>query len=445
MKGCRFFLQSLFQSPALHVFVFLLTVSVPVYAQYEPSQITEVSQSAIPVPFGTTISLPLVKDHAALIQVKDPASALVKLQLQPETASGMAGKDLSLNAVMVDSKGKERTDIVVEWKSDNPTIATVNANGLVSLKSAGAVTIIAVAEGKTATASLIVMNPPIAKIEISPTVLSLGLGEGKQLDAVILDANHHERKEPGVVWNTSSASVASVSDNGIVTGQAAGSVLITASVTGITSNPVSVTVQAQSAPSGRPSKTELKNKFKDTDPSKMVYFSGITDEIAGTGDSTKFAGEAEQAGLSQHPLALELADLPKDRYGLIDWATAIKTEKVKPRHSLDPKSGPDEIPLQLDVVIFTKSQFQPDVIFPHFVHTLWLTCTNCHPAIFPMNAKEANKIMTMPKIAAGEFCGRCHNRVAFPLSDCLRCHVKLKDTPPVDPDYQVVIKGRSPK
>jgi c(7)-type cytochrome triheme protein len=101
-------------------------------------------------------------------------------------------------------------------------------------------------------------------------------------------------------------------------------------------------------------------------------------------------------------------------------------------------------PFDLDIAIFTKSQFVDDVIFPHFVHTLWLTCTNCHPAIFPMNAKEANKMQTMPKIAAGEFCGRCHNRIAFPLSDCQRCHVKPKDTPPVDPMLEKFRAGENP-
>jgi hypothetical protein len=44
--------------------------------------------------------------------------------------------------------------------------------------------------------------------------------------------------------------------------------------------------------------------------------------------------------------------------------------------------------------------------------------------------------MTMPAIAAGEFCGRCHDRIAFPLSDCLRCHVKPREVPPVDAEAE---------
>jgi len=441
MKGCRLFLHSLFQSPALHAFVFLLAFSAPGYAKFDSFKIIGISPSEVKETVQIATILPLLNNQSDPIHVKNSPPAIVKFQLQPETASGMEGNELQINAVMVDGKGKQRSDMIVEWTSDNPTIATVDANGLVSLKKAGSVTISAVTGGKTATASLTVTTPPLAKIEISPIALSLLIGEDKKLDAVVLDAANHERKEPGMIWNTSSPSIASVSDNGVVTGHAAGSVLVTVSVSGVTSNPVSVTVQGQKARSGRPSKAELKEKFKDEDPSKMVYFSGITDEIAGTGDLTKFAGEAENAGLAEHPLALELSGLPKDRYGLIDWATSIKEGKVRPRDSLDPNDKPMP-PFDLDIAIFTKSQFVDDVIFPHLVHTLWLTCINCHPAIFPMNAKAANKMMTMPRIAAGEFCGRCHNRIAFPLSDCQRCHVKPKDTPPVDPDYKVASKGK---
>ncbi len=197
---------------------------------------------------------------------------------------------------------------------------------------------------------------------------------------------------------------------------------------------------AEPAPTDKPAPSAPAAKKFPCDP---IMISGITGECVGTGDPTSFAGEAEKAGLAEHPLALELSDLPKDRYGLIDWATSIKEGKVKPRDSLDPNEK-TTLPFDLDIAIFTKSQFQDDVVFPHFVHTLWLTCTNCHPSIFPMNAKEANKMMTMPKIAAGEFCGRCHNRVAFPLSDCLRCHVKPKDTPPIDPMLERFRAGENP-
>ncbi len=174
-------------------------------------------------------------------------------------------------------------------------------------------------------------------------------------------------------------------------------------------------------------KGPLAEKFKDVDPSLLIYLSG-RGVLAGTGDPNKVAGDAMKAGQKDHPAALELSGLPKDRFGLIDWGTAIKTGKVKPLDSLDPDAEPMP-PFNLDIVIKSKSNFMPDVVYPHYTHTLWLTCTNCHTKIFQMKA-GGNPGMTMPKIAAGEYCGRCHNRVSFPLDDCTRCHVKPKEATP---------------
>ncbi len=176
-----------------------------------------------------------------------------------------------------------------------------------------------------------------------------------------------------------------------------------------------------------------KARSRSSLPCDPVMVSGITGQCAGTGAPGGVAGEAYKAGLSEHPIALEESQLPKDRFGLIDWADSIKSGAVKPLGSLDPKKK-ETPPFDMDVVVYTKSQFMPDVIYPHKIHTMWLTCTNCHPKIFPMNAKQANAMMTMPAIAAGEFCGKCHNRVAFPLSDCERCHIKPRNVPPIDPD-----------
>jgi len=65
-----------------------------------------------------------------------------------------------------------------------------------------------------------------------------------------------------------------------------------------------------------------------------------------------------------------------------------------------------------------------EVVFPHAAHTYWLRCDNCHPAIFAMRA-GADPI-SMEKIFEGEYCGKCHGKVAFPpQTGCQRCHVNL--------------------
>lgn len=66
----------------------------------------------------------------------------------------------------------------------------------------------------------------------------------------------------------------------------------------------------------------------------------------------------------------------------------------------------------------------PPAVFPHWFHRIRYKCFACHPAIVEMKA-GANRI-TMDDIAAGKFCGVCHNgKIAWAPSfeTCNRCHV----------------------
>ena len=118
--------------------------------------------------------------------------------------------------------------------------------------------------------------------------------------------------------------------------------------------------------------------------------------------------------------------LPKSSSGnYIDWVKALNAGKIAPRYDrLDPKAEP--IVMDLDIVREVKGSM-PDVVYPHKQHTEWLDCSNCHPAIF-IPQKGANKI-SMAAILMGEKCGVCHGKVAFPVSQCIRCHSKPKAAP----------------
>ena len=129
-----------------------------------------------------------------------------------------------------------------------------------------------------------------------------------------------------------------------------------------------------------------------------------------------------------------LKDLPRDAVGNIDFVKAFGAEEktgpsyrmgkafIRPHESLD-LSKPGAPPFPFDIPIPAVGAM-PDVIFPHFPHTFWLDCANCHPGIFIM--KKGSNPISMVKIVNGEFCGRCHGKVAFTISNCTRCHVKPK-------------------
>lgn len=122
------------------------------------------------------------------------------------------------------------------------------------------------------------------------------------------------------------------------------------------------------------------------------------------------------AELQQPAEALE--PLPRDTAGnLVNWVRAIDSGAINPRTNLFPET---QVRLREDDIIVSKFGSMPAVKFPHRQHTLWLDCANCHDTLFKPVA-GANKF-SMTAILNGEQCGLCHGAVAFPLTECNRCH-----------------------
>lgn len=120
-----------------------------------------------------------------------------------------------------------------------------------------------------------------------------------------------------------------------------------------------------------------------------------------------------------------IALMPKDAAGRVDWVQALKAGTIAPRPSHDPK-GPAQAVLDLDLELTGSGSRVFKARYPHASHTAWLSCSNCHPAIFPLSRKAGSTVITMGKIRAGEYCGACHGSVAFPVDrECPRCHTAI--------------------
>jgi len=106
----------------------------------------------------------------------------------------------------------------------------------------------------------------------------------------------------------------------------------------------------------------------------------------------------------------------------VDWVKTLESGVIAPRFDrLDPSKKP--FVMDLNIVREVKGSM-PDVVYPHKQHTEWLDCSNCHPDIF-IPKKGANQI-SMAAILLGQKCGVCHGKVAFPVTECKRCHSKSK-------------------
>lgn len=140
-----------------------------------------------------------------------------------------------------------------------------------------------------------------------------------------------------------------------------------------------------------------------------------------------FKEVSKRSRISEGTTAIRALDaLPKDPDGRVNWTSAVVLGYINPKGSLNPDVE-DEPPLNLNVFIEAKVPLMANVLFPHSIHTYWLSCNVCHPKIFIPEA-GANPI-SMEEIFKGEWCGRCHGKVAFtfwPRENCTRCHIVLK-------------------
>lgn len=122
--------------------------------------------------------------------------------------------------------------------------------------------------------------------------------------------------------------------------------------------------------------------------------------------------------LLQEP-ADALMQLPRDSAGAkVNWVKALQDGVINPRTNVLPDT-PIRV-LNLDIIM-PRTAEAPMVLFPHRQHTEWLDCSNCHESLFKYKA-GSTKNLNMFAVLQGEYCGRCHGAVAFPLTECRRCH-----------------------
>jgi len=143
---------------------------------------------------------------------------------------------------------------------------------------------------------------------------------------------------------------------------------------------------------------------------------------AGGGACRRCHAQPDPARLEKE-FAAFARELPRDRFGGVDWEKAEGTGKITPSDFLEGVSIRRE-PLKnrKEITLQSKGTWMSDVLFSHPKHAVWNGCEVCHPEIYPAAAGGARA--SMLAITGGESCGACHDKVAFPLVDCEKCHVK---------------------
>lgn len=122
-------------------------------------------------------------------------------------------------------------------------------------------------------------------------------------------------------------------------------------------------------------------------------------------------------GTLQEPSEALSQFVPDTAGNMVLWVQALAQGQINPRTNIHPETQVNILDLD---IIFPDTGTLPMVRFPHRQHTEWLDCSNCHEKLFA--SKTGATPVNMFAILQGEYCGRCHGAVSFPLTECKRCH-----------------------
>ena len=149
--------------------------------------------------------------------------AVTSVQIPATTAELTVGGITNMNASVLPANATNKT---LQYESDNPSVATVDAAGAIVGVGVGTAKItVKSANGKTASMQVTVRFVNATGVTVSPNEASVGVGSVRTLTANIEPADASNK---AVSWNSSAPAIATVDSEGKVTGVAEGTATITA-------------------------------------------------------------------------------------------------------------------------------------------------------------------------------------------------------------------------
>lgn len=186
--------------------------------------VTAVAQGTATI--TATSNLDNSKTGTCAITVNAPAAPIPVTAISIDATATIAiGESKTLTVTYTPSDANEGK--AVSWSSSNNSIATVDANGVVTGAAAGSVTITATSTTDptiTASCNVTVQAIAVTNVSLNKSTLNLQVGGNETLTATVLPDNATNKN---LTWSSSAPAIASVDQTGKVTAVAAGSATIT--------------------------------------------------------------------------------------------------------------------------------------------------------------------------------------------------------------------------
>jgi uncharacterized protein YjdB len=196
---------------------------------------------------------------------------------------------------------------VVTWVSDPPSTATVSSSGLVTGRAGGTANISATLDGVTS-AGVTLTVEPLKSIEITPgnpAILKVGSNQDFTAIGTFADGSTEDLTSQ-VTWFSDATDTAIFNSAGVVAGLSAGTATITASLNGITSTPVKLTIISLSSISVTPAPpVNLAVGATQQFTATGIFTDGSTEDI--TSEVTWISDTPATATISHNGLATGVA------------------------------------------------------------------------------------------------------------------------------------------
>ncbi|MDE7328110.1 MAG: Ig-like domain-containing protein [Lachnospiraceae bacterium] len=170
----------------------------------------------------TAINQENVVVGSCMVTVKGDHSIKKITLSQTNVTTSLAEKTLVLYATITPPDAENEP---IVWSSSDPSIATVDQKGLVTLRKAGTVTIICTARNDSTIAAScrVTITQSVTGIKLDQSNVTMNVGETFRLTYVISPVN---ASNPAVTWTTTNKSVATVDKNGLVSAKGVGQTAI---------------------------------------------------------------------------------------------------------------------------------------------------------------------------------------------------------------------------
>ncbi|MGH7630515.1 MAG: Ig-like domain-containing protein [Gemmatimonadales bacterium] len=157
---------------------------------------------------------------------------VASVTLQPATPVLGVGATAALIATARSGDGTLLPGREITFTSSDPSVATVDGDGVVTGVAAGTTDITATSETRSATVPLSVSDVRVAAVTVSPDAADVAVNAERTLAAEAFDAGAAPLLDRVFAWTSSNPAIATVTSVGVVRGIAPGEVTITASSEG---------------------------------------------------------------------------------------------------------------------------------------------------------------------------------------------------------------------